>query len=161
MSNGDQTNRELTTANEQHMRDIVSLKDYVDTLYGFGCSKNADLKELMTQRFIDSDRAVQNALASAKDAVSKAETATEKRFDSVNEFRAQLNDQTVNLLTRREYEDAHANLLDKIQALTDRFNTSQGQGIGSDITKSDIYRALAIAVSVIGLIVALVHYGVK
>lgn len=43
-----------------------------------------------------------SALASSKEAVTKAESATEKRFDSVNEFRATLTDQASRFVTRKE-----------------------------------------------------------
>jgi hypothetical protein len=46
--------------------------------------------------------AVQAALVSAEKAVGKAEVATEKRFESVNEFRAQLSDQAAHFSTRDE-----------------------------------------------------------
>lgn len=42
------------------------------------------------------------ALASSKEAVQKAEVATEKRFESVNEFRATLTDQAAKFITRKE-----------------------------------------------------------
>ena len=48
------------------------------------------------------DRAMLAALHSAEKAVDKAETATAHRFDSVNEFRQQLNDQTATLMSREE-----------------------------------------------------------
>jgi hypothetical protein len=51
------------------------------------------------------------ALTSAKEAVIKAEIATEKRFDSVNEFRQTLNDYQTRLVTKPEY-DTHNRALD-------------------------------------------------
>jgi hypothetical protein len=40
-------------------------------------------------------------------AIVKSEQAIEKRFESVNEFRAQLSDQTITFLTRKEYDLNH------------------------------------------------------
>lgn len=42
------------------------------------------------------------ALTAAKEATVKAETATEKRLEGVNEFRGQLKDQAANFVTRSE-----------------------------------------------------------
>ena|ERR1035437_6398347 len=53
--------------NDQAGWNIPSLKSYVD------------------QRFLDSDKAVSAALQAAKEAVGKAEIATEKRFDALSE----------------------------------------------------------------------------
>lgn len=54
------------------------------------------------QRFNAQEKAVAAALAAAKEAVVKAEAAAEKRFESVNEFRQQLNDNQARLMTKDE-----------------------------------------------------------
>lgn len=54
------------------------------------------------QRFDAQEKAVAAALAAAKEAVVKAEAAAEKRFESVNEFRQQLNDNQARLMTKDE-----------------------------------------------------------
>ena len=43
------------------------------------------LKQYVDQRFLDSDKAVSAALQAAKEAVAKAEVATDKRFDAISE----------------------------------------------------------------------------
>ena len=43
------------------------------------------LKSYVDQRFLDSDKGVSAALIAAKEAVSKAEVATEKRFDALSD----------------------------------------------------------------------------
>src|SRR5678815_2512757 len=55
-------------------------------------------------RFRAMDEKTSLALTSSEKAVTKAETATEKRFDSVNEFRGSLKDQAANLIPRAEAE---------------------------------------------------------
>jgi len=101
-----------------HMR--VALQEEIDRRF-------TDLASQLNRRFDDSERAVQAALAAAKEAVIKAETASEKRFEGVNEFRAQLSDQASTFLTRNEYLSAHKSLTDKVDAaigvLTDRIST--------------------------------------
>jgi hypothetical protein len=67
------------------------------------------------QRFEAQERAVAAALASAKEAVTKAEVAAEKRFDSVNEFRGQLKDQTATLIPRTEVIALLKSLQEKTQ----------------------------------------------
>jgi hypothetical protein len=75
------------------------------------------------QRFQAQEQAVRDALAaqekqvaqallSAQQAVNKAETAAERRFESVNEFRAQLSDQVATFV-RREYLDSQLDALDR------------------------------------------------
>lgn len=58
----------------------------------------------MRTAFDAADKAVQAALESAKEATNKAELAADKRFESVNEFRAQLTDQARTFMPRTEAE---------------------------------------------------------
>jgi hypothetical protein len=115
------------------------------------------LKEFMTQRFADQDKAVQAALLAAKEAVLKAEVASEKRFESVNEFRGQLADQTATLMPRQEYTVQHAALMEKVNDLTDRVNISDGKARGSQITVGKIYAGLGAAVTILSIIVILAN----
>lgn len=111
------------------------------------------LKEYVEQRFTDQDRAVQSALLAAKEAVIKAETATEKRFEATNEFRGQLADQTATFIPRLEYDAQHKALEDKVSLLTDIMNQTKGQ----DISMAKIYTALAAIGAFLGGIILLAH----
>lgn len=55
------------------------------------------------QRFDAQTSAINAALQAAKEAVIKAETATENRFASVNEFRQTLSDQAGTFISRTEF----------------------------------------------------------
>lgn len=57
-------------------------------------------KEYVESKFEGVQREVKLALDAAQTAVTKAETATEKRFDAVNEFRGQLADQASSFMPR-------------------------------------------------------------
>jgi hypothetical protein len=88
--------------------------------------KDMDLR--YQQRFDAQQRALEDALQSvkeatradldaAKEAVNKAEKSNERRFDSVNEFRAQLADQASTFMTRREAEARLGALMEKLESL--------------------------------------------
>jgi len=66
------------------------------------------------QRSKSQDEAVAAALQTSEKAIVKAESATEKRFENVNEFRETLSDQSATLLSRTEYQVQHQALLDKL-----------------------------------------------
>ncbi len=70
-----------------------------------------------TQRSSAQDEAVKAALATSKEAVTKAEIATEKRFEGVNEFRSALSDQSATLLPRNEYLVQHDSLVKTLEEL--------------------------------------------
>jgi len=78
---------------------------------------SVSLRDYFEMRLKEQQRAVEAALASAEKAVTKAEVATEKRFEGVNEFRATLADQAATLMPRAEAEIRFASLLAKIDSL--------------------------------------------
>jgi hypothetical protein len=88
-----------------------------DTLkYHFDTLRATDLKNI-EQRFSAAEGAVRQALESADKASTKADNATEKRFEGVNEFRATLSDQAQRLIPRAEVEQIVKGLNDKIEDL--------------------------------------------
>lgn len=72
------------------------------------------------QRFTAQQEAIHAALLAAKEAVSKAESATERRFDAVNEFRAQLADQASTFARQDNLSQALEGRDKLITALTER-----------------------------------------
>lgn len=82
----------------------------------------------------EADRITLNAaLAAADRAVAKAEAATEKRFESVNEFRSTLSDQAANLMPRAEADVKIQNLAKDLNALSARVEKAETaqQGVTS------------------------------
>lgn len=87
------------------------------------------LEQLMEERdrryenqFKAQDDKTSLALASSKEAVNKAETATEKRFEGVNEFRAALSDNAAMLIPRSEAQSRFASMEEKMQAMKESQN---------------------------------------
>ena len=75
------------------------------------------LEVFYTRRFEDLDAKTTLALAAADKAVTKAEIATEKRFEGVNEFRQTLADQASRLMPREEATSKFDNMVKDITAL--------------------------------------------
>ncbi|MCX5065108.1 hypothetical protein OOJ91_04355 [Micromonospora lupini] len=115
---------------------------------------DAKLVNLTTK--IDAQAAqVGMALVSADKAVTKAEAATEKRFESVNEFRQTLSDQTKTFIARVEFEvvrDGHAR---QIADLASRLDKIEGKGVGLNAGWIYLVGGLTVAATVVGLVVAL------
>jgi len=87
-------------------------------------------KDAVKDAFAAQREAINAALTSQERAVAKAEVAAEKRFEGVNEFRAQLGDQQRTLMPRAEAENRINVLSDKIGVL-EGFRTevlSKGSG---------------------------------
>jgi hypothetical protein len=89
-----------------------------------------DTKLAVDASLIAADKAVVAALAGQKEAVTKAETAAEKRFESVNEFRNTLSDQQRNLMPRSEAEVKFDSFTKQIDGVVARLDKSEGKGVG-------------------------------
>jgi hypothetical protein len=108
-------------------------------------------RQLHLQQHEAAQRAVDAALAAAKEAVQKAETASEKRFDAVNEFRATLGDQQRTLMPRQEAEIRFAEIDKKLDALQ---HASAGQGErrrGSQETWGFVVGAVGVLIALLTL----------
>jgi hypothetical protein len=148
---------------------LTALKDMLNERY-------ATQTKALDAAFKAAEQAVAVALANAEKATVKAETAADKRFESVNEFRAVLTDQTRTLLTRTEYEVARRALEERVSVnadrvnalelrLTSRLDLDQGEGAGVAGQRSEARLNLGMAVS-IGLLVLslatfIILYAVK
>ena len=106
------------------------------------------LREYVDVRFEAQQKAVESALAAADRAVQKAEVAADKRFDSVNEFRNTLSDQTRTLIPRTEAEQQFRDVGEKLANLTTRLNAIEDRSRGA----SDSWLILIAVIGVIGTI---------
>jgi hypothetical protein len=136
----------------------VSLREYLSALISAAEKRSDDRFEAMQE-------AVKAAFAESQKAITKAETATEKRFESVNEFRASLSDQATRFITR----DTLNALADKLEASIDRnredldqlakrLDLREGETAGSRLTTTTLYTAVGVAVAFIGLLVIVANY---
>jgi hypothetical protein len=128
-------------------------------------------KDLMTerdrryeQRFEAMDEKTSLALTSSEKAVAKAEIATEKRFDSVNEFRATLSDQAANLIPRREadtkfaaWDDKFEDLKKEIAGLRESRSGATGTGVGLKAMWGYVLAAIMLAIALVGVFINLKH----
>jgi len=123
--------------------------------------------DLTSQRFLDRDKAVEAALLSAEravaaafttaqNAVAKAEVAQEKRLDSVNEFRAQLIDQTATFIPRSEAEQRIATNADKIDALDARIDRTETRIDLTEGKSTGLSTAWVVAIGAIGLVTSII-----
>lgn len=110
--------------------------------------------------FTAAKEAVQTAMVAAEKATTKAEMAAEKRFESVNEFRAQLADQAATFIPRAEsearvsamvelFDSKYTALIDRMDVLTQANAASQGRSAGLGAGWNYL-------VGLIGLIVAVI-----
>ncbi len=112
---------ETSTGKELLTQEIADLEKRMSVLMderrSFFVMLMAEHSKRYDLRFESAEKAVSQALTAAKEAVAKAETASEKRFDSVNEFRNTLKDQQSTLMPRIEADNRFKAVEEKIDAL--------------------------------------------
>ena len=149
----------------------TDLKALLDERARNALAARASLQEEIDRRFTEAATAVRVALEGAEKAVGKAETANERRLDSVNEFRQQLGDQTASFITRNEYSAAHQSLTDKLDTatralterlgalelrLTSRLDTGAGRDSGQDAVRAGTRANIATGVAILAVIVSVI-----
>lgn len=92
------------------------------------------------------------ALAAAKEAVLKAENATEKRFESVNEFRGTLDNQQRTLIPRSEVAEIRQGLEEKIHNLTKLLDEVRTQTTSRTAERRGVQGGWGYAVGAVGLV---------
>ena len=113
------------------------------------------------QRFKDSQTAVDAALNAAKEAVLKAEDASEKRFEGVNEFRQTLGDQQRLLMPRVEAVQRMESIEKTLDELKRTKATTEGQRAGAKEGWGAIAAVLGAISIVLGIIGAVVVLALK
>lgn len=109
------------------------------------------------QRYDAQTKMVETALAASKEAVLKAENATEKRFEGVNEFRGALQDASNKLISRVEVEAWREQSRDTQASLSSRLQLIEGRSQG--LNAGWIYLAgfISIAAGITAIVISILH----
>ena len=145
----------LSVVNERHAR-VVTLIDGNDKRYEerFSASQKALELGLAGQK-----SEISAALAAADRAVLKAETATEKRFESVNEFRGTLDQQQRTLIPRSEVDVLMRGVEEKITANTKALDEIKATIAAMQSERAGIRGGYGYAVGIVGFVLTVVSLG--
>ena len=119
------------------------------------------LNDLMTerglreqQRYEASRDALHAALGCAKEAITKAEAAYEKRFDNTNQWKQTFSELSSKMVTRMEYSSAYDALKDKIDEIGGRIKVIEGKSTG-------IGASLGVVMAVAALLISLMFGAIN
>ncbi len=127
----------MADSSRTHEPSLRELTSEVSAVKELLLTKIEALAELSKHQFAALSEKTTQALASGKEAIVKAEVATEKRFEGVNEFRDTLRDQAATFITRDEVNARMASMTDKIAELREarsKFSGSVGLLIGLGVS---------------------------
>jgi hypothetical protein len=140
-------------------QDGVDLKDFFE-------ARMKDLRTLIetndknyNQRFDFVSEATKSALSASDRAVTKAEMATEKRFDAVNEFRSTLADQQRNFIPRAEVTVIVKSVTDRLEKLENYQLVAVGTAKGTGVGWSYVIGGIGVVSLVVSLILNFVKLG--
>lgn len=146
--------REVNQKSREAIHDYIDLKiANVDTAIAASRTLKLSLIEGLKTQIASVHREIDIETIATKTAIAKADTATEKRFESVNEFRAQMADQSALFISRREVEAMVNANADKVASLTDRINRSEGRGMGMN----QIWGYIVGAIGLVAFLYAVFH----
>jgi hypothetical protein len=115
---------------------------------------DAKLTTLRTIIELQAEKSV-TALAASDKAILKAEIAVEKRFESVNEFRQTLLDQTNTFISRVEFEALRDTNSSRIADLASRLDKIEGKAVGLNAGWIYLLGGLSAAGTVASIIAAI------
>jgi exonuclease VII large subunit len=177
--------RQIDNTHAELLRAIQSLSDLTEARFVTYRTLIDSQAEKVALALDASERAISKQEDVTQRALNKQETATEKRFEGVNAFRQQLNDQARTFMPRtevdalgaqwttrmRELNDLVAGTMtrtealalaernaERIQELTDRMNRSEGQHVGAKDNKAGIYAAIGALAVVITVVVLIANF---
>jgi dGTP triphosphohydrolase len=131
-----------STNGRELARDIVTLRDYVDTMF-------AEKEKALQAALLAAEKAVTAALAASDKAINKAEVNAEKWRESANEWRGAMSDRDRELPSRREVETEFSAMRSELKTLSTYMSMNKG---GSAL----VDRAWATVATVAAVVMAIV-----
>jgi len=120
----------LIDANDRRLNDLMTERDLRDH-----------------QRHEASHNALDAALGCAKEAITKADAAYEKRFDNTNQWKQTFSELSGKMVTRMEYSSAYEALKDKIEEVSGRIKIIEGKSTGIGASLGVIMAVAALLIS--------------
>ncbi len=134
---------------------VDTLKEFMMALFAEKDNQIAEAAQASSQAVsaaLAAQKELTNAaLAAAERALLKAEVASEKRFDSVNEFRALVADQQRTLMPRSETEIVLKSLGEQMETMRTRLDTLAGKREGSQ-------DGVSMIIGIVGFVVGLLSF---
>jgi len=134
---------------------VDTLKVYVESRLN-QIAAEMEVQKVAYSNYIDAVRTEMTAaFLSSEKAIAKAESASDRRFESVNEFRAQLTDQATKFMPRAESEARHAAMAEKLAIQQARLDKMEGRGSGLNAGWAYLIAAVGLAAALLSIIFTL------
>jgi hypothetical protein len=141
--------------------DFLTLKEYFDTILDERINAYNKQIEATKEHFnviLNERNEKLNLLFEQMNrAVSKAEAATERRFEAVNEFRAQLADQARAFMPRLEYEASYVNVDQRINNLKEKIDRIESTKQGGNATWTYVFASASLIALIISIGAIIFH----
>lgn len=142
---------------KEHVLQLINERDqkYEQRLKGID-DKLEESRQAVKDAMAAANLMLETAMISSEKAILKAEASTEKRFASVNEFRAQLQDQNNTFSRAAEVNYRFEALEKKLDAAIEQLRVSHGREEGVASTWAIMIVIVTLLLSTGGIVVAIV-----
>lgn len=148
----DELRKQITMADERAMSRVEAEQEFAIVRKALEGLESVKANEQLQQERMEGIRREAAALQQANStAIAKSETSAEKRFESVNEFRAQLSSQAERFIPREVVEAQTMEFRAALAIVNSRLDQTQGAAVASA-------RMTTIAIGVVGLIITVVVF---
>ena len=113
------------------------------------------LKKHYDAILLEREKRIDERFKSIDQAVSKAEQATERRFESVNEFRQQLGDQSRSFMPRQENENNNKSINDRIDLVTKKVDKLDNMKQGGNVVWVYIVASISIITGIVSVFISI------
>jgi hypothetical protein len=110
----------------------------------------------VNQQIADVRNDGQVMFSTVEKATAKADAAIERRFEAVNEFRAQLSDQTQTFMPRAEIEARITQNYERYNELQNRVTRAEGRTAGSSAAFGYLTAAVTAVIAIVTVVLILV-----
>jgi len=132
-----------------------SLREYTETRFNLLIEQMKNMGNRFDEQLREIDVRYSQRFQAQMEAVSKADQASERRFDSVNEFRQTLTDQTATFLQKNEWVQSNIALSDRISKVENLVAGREGKYSGVQENKNEAHSATLLWISGLMMVISL------
>jgi hypothetical protein len=141
--------------------DSINLKDYVETRFNLILKNIESIESRFDERIKEADLRYEQRFRAQMDATTKADMASEKRFEAVNEFRKTLTDQTSTFVPRNEYSQSILSLSDRIGKVETLASSRESRISGAQENRTSVRSDISVWIALIVMVVGIVAIFLK
>jgi hypothetical protein len=138
-----------------------TLREYLETRFNLLNEQIKALEHRFDEKIKEADTRYMQRFLAQVEATTKADMASEKRFENVNEFRKTLTDQTATFVPRTEYSQANQSLSERVSKIEALSVAREARMSGAAENKTDSRSDIALWIGGIMMLIAIITLAIS